>query len=585
MKIANYRSISSMTVNYNSGTPLVICGPNNIGKTNFLRAIDLFFSLDKSKFNHNLDVPHHIAEGSAGGSKVHISLEFLSEECSKYVISTKYFRRAQSNVLELSGTKDGSTMTEAQIKEFMKRFKFVYIESNNIDLPNLISNYFTDEVLPGLDRLRRKQTEPLEHLNEFIKKSNSAVANIERGITQELHEFTSEVGEVNPHDWNVKVIFPEFDFLREAISNLVSYTLIDSNDRPLDTKGSGIQRLLLLALIKYVSKNSSEEVIWALDEPEVFLQPGLQKEVFKQLQDISENLNVFITTHSSHFIDLNDLNNTYLLDADHEVKEYARKPEKQFIKVNTKVTGYSDYEKVEKIKTHMGIGGNDGWHVTPFNLLVEGQIDKDYIIALSQWFDIDPPNILVAGGADKLPGYVVFLKEFCNDLQFSPEVNCLLDYDEKGKEVLRKLDRQQKKGSESLNLNLFYVIRSDDNRTFNNNFEIEDLIPIEIISDAANKILKNKKYSTIKAKDLDKRNSVAYKDLNVLNFLSEINVINNFDKPRIDFESISMKIYLSKYVCKSLKESEKFNHLKSNYSNVREFLLRLYSSKEISITR
>jgi AAA15 family ATPase/GTPase len=575
IKIANFRSISNITIENNGGSPLVVCGPNNIGKTNFLRALDLFFSLNPEKFVYRLDVPYHIAEGSAGGSKVHISLDFLSES-ERYSISTKYFRRDQVNVLELTGTKNGESITETEIRKFLCNFKFIYVESNNIDLPKLISNYFNDEVLPSLDRLRRRQTEPLEHLNEFIKKSNEALVNIERGITQELHGFTSNIGGVNPHDWAVKVLFPEFDFLREAISNLVTYTLIDSNDRPLDTKGSGLQRLLLLAVIKYISQHSSEEVIWALDEPEVFLQPGLQKEVFGQLKEISKTLNVFITTHSSHFIDLNLLDNTYLLDAEHEVKAYTRKPGRNFIKVNTKVADYQEFEKVEKMKSHMGIGGNDGWHITPFNILVEGQQDKDYLLALSHWLDIESPNILVAGGADKLPGYLVFLKEFCNDLDFSPVVHCLLDHDEKGKDVFAKLSRQL--GSlGNLDFSLQYVIRSDNFNNTRFSYEIEDLIPIEILTEAANKILRKKGYSILRAREISKRNDEAYKSMSVLSFLNTICLNSNSDKPQLKFESVSMKIFLCQIVCELLLTKYKGNPLTEQYDNVKRFLQDLYT--------
>jgi predicted ATP-dependent endonuclease of OLD family len=35
VKITNFRSISNLTLESRSGEPLIVCGPNNIGKTNF----------------------------------------------------------------------------------------------------------------------------------------------------------------------------------------------------------------------------------------------------------------------------------------------------------------------------------------------------------------------------------------------------------------------------------------------------------------------------------------------------------------------------------------------------------------------
>jgi hypothetical protein len=533
--------------------------------------------MDKDKFNHEIDIPYHIAEGSAGGgSKSKILVEF-SNGTESYNIETKYSRVNNQNSLELNGKKNGNQMTQSEIKEFMSTIKFTYIQSNNIDLPSLIATYFTDEILPGLDRLRRRQTEPLNSLNEFIEKSKNAVVDIERGITNELHQFTHAVSDVNPSDWRVKVLFPEFDYLREAISSLVSYTLFDSNDRPLDTKGSGIQRLLLLALIKYVSQNSSLNVIWALDEPEVFLQPGLQREVFARLKEIGVDQTVFVTTHSSHFIDIDNLENTYLFDADYEVKDYARKPGRQFIKVNTKVLEVTGYEKIERIKNHMGILRNDGWHVTPLNILVEGDIDKEYLEALASWFDIQIPNVLVAGGADKFLGYLEFLKEFCSDLPYSPKVVCLLDHDQKGKEVFQRLNG---KTFENLDLYFEHVKRSDGIYNASYEFEFEDLIFPEIIFEAANKILRKKSYRTISKRDQDKRAQPAYQNIGILKFITQISSHNNSDKSQVNFESQGMKLFLSKEASKLLRNKYLYEELTNGYPVVSEFIATLFSERE-----
>jgi len=557
---------------FNPQEPVIICGPNNIGKTNFLRALDLFFSLDKEVFNHDVDIPYHIAEGSVGGgSRSKITVDFVDSQNNTYSITAIYSRRNRQNQIDLRGYKNGKEINERDIKSFMSNFKFVYIQSSNINLPKLISNYFNDEILPGLDRLRRRQTEPLRLLNEFIDKSKEAVQDIERGITDEFHQFTHSIDGVNTSNWKVKVMFPEFEYLREAISNLVTYTLFDSNDRPLDTKGSGIQRLLLLALIKYISKNSSQQVIWALDEPEVFLQPSLQREVFKQLKEMSLEQNIFVTTHSSHFIDLNNLDNTFLFDADHEVKEYARRPGRQFIKVNTKILPVSGYEKIEKIKKHLGIQRNDGWQITPFNILVEGDTDKSYLLSLANWFDIEPPNILVAGGADNFMGYLEFLSNFCEDLDFKPIIVCLLDHDQKGKEIYNRLNSRNRGNIE---LRPIYVKRLDGFENGRIDYEIEDLIYKEIIFEATNKILRKKQYKTLGKSEFEKRDQQAFREKNILKFLTEMVAQKNSDKDVINFESQSMKLWLCTEACKLIENNYKADELIEKYPIVRDFIAK-----------
>ena len=75
--IHNFRSISKMTIKLNDNNFYSICGANNVGKTNFLRALDLFFSTGTEKFEPNIDIPYHIAYGSRGqGYKSEISITF-----------------------------------------------------------------------------------------------------------------------------------------------------------------------------------------------------------------------------------------------------------------------------------------------------------------------------------------------------------------------------------------------------------------------------------------------------------------------------------------------------------------------------
>ena len=64
--ITNYRSISKLKLIFGENNLLTICGSNNVGKTNFLRALNLFFNPEKENFEATIDIPFHIAEGSRG---------------------------------------------------------------------------------------------------------------------------------------------------------------------------------------------------------------------------------------------------------------------------------------------------------------------------------------------------------------------------------------------------------------------------------------------------------------------------------------------------------------------------------------
>ncbi|MGN6983256.1 ATP-dependent nuclease, partial [Neisseria sp. P0009.S007] len=88
---------------------------------------------------------------------------------------------------------------------------------------------------------------------------------------------------------------------------------------------------------------------------------------------------------------------------------YERRPGKIFYEINTQNIAFtSTSEKIKAIKEHLGINNNDGWELLPFNVLVEGEEDKKYLEKLMEAVDIEIPNIICAGGATKIAGYLQY---------------------------------------------------------------------------------------------------------------------------------------------------------------------------------
>lgn len=289
--IKRFRSINNLTIDIEKDTPLVICGANNVGKTNFLRALDLFFSLDPSKFDTKKDIPYDIEEGRRGGSyNTAITGVFIDSDNSKYEITAIFKRKRETgNILQIKAKKDGVKILEDKAKEIINSFRFLFIEASNVDIPKIIAEVVDEEVLPlGLDQLRKRQTVPLEKLRDFIEVSKESVKGIEKGIDKNLNEFITEIPGIDSKDWKIKILFAEYDKLREALSGLIDFTLYDRNERKLESKGSGIQRVILLALMKYITDRSERQIIWGIDEPGAFLQPSLQKRTFEVLKKTSE---------------------------------------------------------------------------------------------------------------------------------------------------------------------------------------------------------------------------------------------------------------------------------------------------------
>lgn len=86
-------------------------------------------------------------------------------------------------------------------------------------------------------------------------------------------------------------------------------------------KGHGLQRSLIFALIKVWAKilqekakeeenkprSASKSTFFIFEEPELYLHPQAQRELYASLKELSKlNNQIFLSTHSSSFIDLND---------------------------------------------------------------------------------------------------------------------------------------------------------------------------------------------------------------------------------------------------------------------------------------
>lgn len=510
-QIKNFRSLINVNVKFIDNLPIVISGENNIGKTNFLRALNVYFNHihDKNLYHAETDIPHHIYYGSRGGrTKTELIGEF--ENHGKIIKLLVRFDAKGNSSYKL----DSKDINDNKAFDFLSEFKFIFIESHNIHLPSLIGAILEKDGLLALDKKRTKQSRPLEKLEEFIDLSRQAITDIENDINHCFKELTDFDGILK--EAKILINFAEFDRLRDIIRTMTSITLQDGNNHEIESKGSGAQRAVFLSLMKYISKNiKNKKIIWAIDEPEAFLQPKLQRKVFETLQSMckEDKQTIILTTHSQHFINLRNIDTVNLFIGNSERRDYERRPGKIFYEINTKNIAFtSTSEKIKAIKEHLGINNNDGWELLPFNVLVEGEEDKKYLEKLMEAVDIEIPNIICAGGATKIAGYLQYYNDFAKDNPFpeKPKILCIFDNDKEGRESKSKINPKK---LTSLKIQSILIPRHDhtildDNpRNFSGqsqNWAIEDFLSPALIIETANNLLRKDKYKII-GKKTDKR--------------------------------------------------------------------------------
>lgn len=571
-QVKRYRSLLDIKVDISDKNSVVICGENNIGKTNFLRALNVFFNHDKQDlYNSKEDIPYHIYYGSRGaGVKTELIGTFEKDNKS---ITLKITFMSNGEIKYHIGRE---LARYDDIKNILQSFQFLFLESHNIDLPKLISIALERDGLLALDTKRKKQSEPLEKLNEFIELSQNAIADIEKSINENFKQLTDFDGILQ--DKEIRIKFVEFEKLRDIVKTMTSITLFDGNSHGIANKGSGAQRAVFLSLMQFIAQNSKKTIIWGIDEPEAFLQPRLQKQVARVFDRIvaDKNQPIILTTHSQHFVKLNNLQTTYLFKGTLSPREYVRKPNEIFYEMDTSpINCKSDFEKATLIKNHLGISNNDGWEVLPYNILVEGEEDKKYLETLMSILNLSVPNIVWSGGASKIGGYLQYYNHFAEDLPYKPEFICIFDNDDAGREQARKI---KPKSYNYISVSLLDLPRYDGVTVspllvkVMDDWEIEDLLPPEVMIESINKVLKKDKYKQITSKQVRNRSEVAHKGKQILKYAEECTALNNPKKPPFYIDNEGRKKQICQKFCELAYEMDTITFLKKSQ---KDFLTKL----------
>lgn len=126
--------------------------------------------------------------------------------------------------------------------------------------------------------------------------------------------------------WDVKVNLrvdpPDVDRLFQLGTNV---TLDDGLETGIDSKGHGLQRSFIFALMRVWATESRRHLgeetailrersnIFAFEEPELFLHPQVCRATYEALKSISASDQVFLCTHSAHFVSLEDYRQLVLI--------------------------------------------------------------------------------------------------------------------------------------------------------------------------------------------------------------------------------------------------------------------------------
>ncbi|WP_291590089.1 ATP-dependent nuclease [Comamonas sp. UBA7528] len=384
IRIKNFRTIETEQHLRIPGS-MTIVGPNNSGKTNLLKAVQLLFTGLNNSYGYTRD-----SDLSFGASKSRTSIVATFEgDPSK----ENEIYEAIDELHELQGTtRSGNqinlnlyfTDTNTPVYSFFpnakrpKGAKSVQYSRTHISLVNRVLGSFSLHYVPSAKSVDQIYSELLA---PFLRRRVSKVIEpyinkIDESLNDAAFSLNKELEIAGLHD-----LVASFSLPSQSIEKLVSgfdFLLSDPQKTPIQEKGMGIQTTALLAAFRWITKQEISEgrsVLWLLEEPESYLHPNLAESCNTILENLATEASVIKTTHSMAFVpqDPNLVSGTYLNTAKRtEIKQY-----KTFT------------EAVSSIRSALGIKFGDFYNLAVFNVLVEGQSDRE----IFEWLlNIIPPE-------------------------------------------------------------------------------------------------------------------------------------------------------------------------------------------------
>lgn len=435
IKINHYRSITS-EFKFEVAKGLTLVGPNNTGKTNILKAIELFFGAKRNPNLYQLkkDIPFSSKKGQSsftGTFEIENTLESeLKQKIKKiskmvgidepkeltiYLTFSKQNGNASYRLY--SGVKRLDTVTSNEftalerkiVEEILSKFDCIYVPS-----AKSVDQLYKQLVLPYLRKAAA---------NKLLPSYN----NLKSGLQEISESINSELSTCGLEVYKTQFKIPE-DNLIEIISSF-DFSIRDSEETDIFSKGMGVQCAALFSSFKWITEQKQEEgksVIWLIEEPESFLHPELTRNCKEILDNLTNNSQVIITTHSLAFVE-SDPNKVIGVTKD--------------LKGNTIPNKYKKYSEATKsIRESLGVRFSDFFNFSELNLFVEGQLDREYIywfIAVStrnhqykdKWPLLRHSEVFDFGGVSFLTG---FLRSNYSFLQKDTVSVSVFDGDEKG---------------------------------------------------------------------------------------------------------------------------------------------------------
>ena len=340
LRIQNFRTLEDVSLQFPSSYT-AICGPNDSGKTNVVRAVRTLmkeeapfqvYSYGEEEVSFDEDYPKW-KDSDASDKKIQfqLDLEVLEDrDAGFYQFLAKQLRltepeRSLSLRIDVEYGPDrpepeitvgcgGSSYSGIDAQEVLKRLQtsrsILFHNSTQTDPRFPFRSHFGGVI--------RAESPEHEKLVSTMKKSvNRGLNKISKTHQQEIEGLLGRL----ESKYRVGLSMPAFDFSSVPFNITLGQSKVEV---PLDDWGSGTKNRTLILMTLFRAKQLSDSEASAgkitpviiVEEPESFLHPSAQAEFGRVLNDLAEEfeVQVIVTTHSPYLLSINEPNSNVLLN-------------------------------------------------------------------------------------------------------------------------------------------------------------------------------------------------------------------------------------------------------------------------------
>lgn len=474
VNILNFRALQSVSIPLNQFS--VLLGENDVGKTTFLYALDTFFMGKKIS-----DPDNYFIQDTS--KNISIALSFMNthdipelssiKRADESILVSKDFPFNKPPVVKAildDGSKCDIEKTVLRDWFSSDNFHFIPVRRDlavqfSMNKTALLGKTLRAKMKSVIER--GDASESLQHIQDILKSSLQEPQDMLEGYLQE-----------QLHNLAIKLNFKDIEV--DPVEG-VSFSLRLSDDRVNDVliqnRGAGTQNNLIIALFRLIaSMHVGEYFIFAMEEPENSLHPKAQRQLLAVLQDISQESQVIVTTHSPVFLERSKFENNIILT--------------RTVKGNTIAKTFNS-ELLGDLRADLGIRPSDALLKGGGNcaILVEGNTEEDGF----------PVFMEMHGLSEFQLGIAIINMRGCDKDRVRNTARLLLAYDIPCVVVLdnnaEKTEEDIGRESEHSLTNIKKIFRFSKGN-------IEDYFPLEIVADVINQELKPA--TPVTASDFDK---------------------------------------------------------------------------------